>query len=133
MKRAEKKAERRDMSRRNFSYYMRVMDEATGRLIGHISDISAGGLKVDSLQFLPLNQDVRMRIDQVGEISNKMALVFKARPMWCRQDEFDPNLYNVGFKIVDMVPDDHDVFLKMYDVYGVGDSSRRNSSNFAWQ
>ena len=50
-------AERRKLSRRNFSYYMRVMDEATGKLIGHLSDISTGGFKVDSTQPLPLNVD----------------------------------------------------------------------------
>lgn len=121
------KAERRNLTRREFSYYMRVMDESTGKLIGHISDISSGGFKVDSNQLLPLNVDIRLRIDQIGEISNKMTLVFKARPMWCRQDLFDPNLFNIGFKIVDMASGDHDIFLKMFRTYGVQNSSKSNS------
>lgn len=121
------KEERRNLSRRDFSYYMRVADEATGKLIGHISDISSGGFKVDSNQLLPLNVDIRLRIDQIGEISNKTSLSFKARPMWCRQDLFDPNLYNIGFKIVEMAPSDHDIFLKMFNTYGVQNSGRNSS------
>ena len=126
-------SERRKLSRRNFSYYMRVMDEATGKLIGHLSDISIDGFKVDSTQLLPLNADIRLRIDQIGEISNKMCLIFKARTMWCRQDLFDPNMYNVGFKIVDMSPGDHDIFMKMFNTYGAKDSSQNDDSNFAYR
>jgi hypothetical protein len=126
-------AERRKLLRRNFSYYMRVMDEATGKLIGHLSDIGTGGFKVDSNQLLPLNVDFRLRIDQIGEISNKMCLIFKARTMWCRNDLFDPNMYNVGFKIVDMTTGDHDIFMKMFNIYGVQDSSQKDDSDYAWK
>ena len=40
--------EKRKLARRNFSYYMRVMDETTGQLVGHLADISTGGFKLDS-------------------------------------------------------------------------------------
>ncbi len=118
-------SERRKLSRRNFSYYMRVTDEVTGKLIGHLSDISTTGFKVDSSQVVSLNADFRLRIDQIGEISNKLYIIFKARPMWCQQDQFDPNMYNVGFKIVDMTPGDHDIFLKMFNMYGSQNSSQK--------
>ena len=118
--------ERRKISRRSFSYYMRVMDEATGKLIGHLTDISTGGFKVDSTEPLQLNADIRLRIDQLGEISNKTSLTFKARPMWCRQDQFDPNMYNIGFKIMEMAPGDHEIFLKMFNAYGAQDPSQKS-------
>ena len=122
-------AERRRLSRRNFSYYIRVMDEVTGKLVGHLSDISTTGFKVDSSQFVPVNVDFRLRIDQIGEISKKMYIIFMARSMWCRQDQFDPNMYNVGFKIVDMAPVDYDIFLKMFDEYG----TQKNNSGSSWR
>ena len=111
-------SERRNLARRNFSYYMQVLDEMNAKLIGHLSDISSGGFKVDSSQQIKPNADIRLRIDQIGAIANKSSLTFKARAMWCRPDVFDPNMYNVGFKILDMAPVDRDIFLKMYDVYG---------------
>jgi hypothetical protein len=111
--------ERRQISRRNFSYYMRVMDEADGKLVGHFSDISTGGFKVDSIKSLPVNKEYRLRIDQTGEISNKSYITFTARAKWCSVDSIDPNLYNIGFQIVTMSPGDYDIFLKMFSTYGV--------------
>ena len=94
------------------------MDEVSGKLVGHLSDISTTGFKVDSSQLIPVNVDFRLRIDQIGEISNKMYIIFNARSVWYRQDQFDPNMYNVGFKIVDVAPVDYDIFLKMFNMYG---------------
>jgi PilZ domain len=111
--------ERRQLSRRNFSYYMRVTDEADGKLIGHFSDISTGGFKLDSSKPLSVNKDYRLRIDQTGEISNKSSITFTARAKWCSVDSIDPNLYNVGFQIVTMSPGDYEIFLKMFSTYGV--------------
>ena len=111
--------ERRQISRRNFSYYMRVVDEADGKLVGHFSDISTGGFKLDSTKALPINRDYRLRIDQTGEISNKSYITFTARARWCSVDSIDPNLYNVGFQIVTMSPGDYEIFLKMFSTYGV--------------
>ena len=111
--------ERRQLSRRNFSYYMRVMDDADGKLIGHFSDISTGGFKMDSTRPLSINKDYRLRIDQTGEISNKSYIIFTARARWCSVDSFDPNLFNVGFQIVTMSSGDYDIFVKMFSTYGV--------------
>lgn len=110
--------ERRKISRKNFSYYMRVMDEASGKLVGHISDISSGGFKLDSNQPIPLNINFRLRIDQTNEISDKSYLVFSASATWCQSDHLDPGTYNVGFKITEMTPGDYDIFLKMFNTYG---------------
>jgi hypothetical protein len=111
--------ERRQLSRRNFSYYMRVMDEADGKLLGHFSDISTGGFKLDSGKPVQINKDYRLRIDQTGEISNKSYITFTARARWCSVDSIDPNLYNVGFQITNMTPGDYDIFVKMFSTYGV--------------
>ncbi|MDO8755605.1 MAG: PilZ domain-containing protein [Anaerolineales bacterium] len=111
-------AERRNRARKNFSYYMRVIDDSTGKLVGHISDISSGGFKLDSNYPVPLHKDIRLRIDQTGEIASKTYLIFAGRATWCRGDLLSPGMYNVGFKIVNMTPGDYDIFLKMFNEYG---------------
>ena len=116
--------DRRQLSRRNFSYYMRVMDESTGKLVGHFSDISTGGFKLDSSRTVSINTNYRLRIDQTGEISNKSYITFTARARWCNVDAFDPNMYNVGFQIINMNPGDYDIFVKMFSTYGVQNFSR---------
>jgi hypothetical protein len=97
---------------------MRVMDESTGTLVGHFSDISTGGFKVDSSKPVAINMNYRLRIDQTGEISNKNYITFTARARWCQVDAFDPNLFNVGFQIIDMTPGDYEIFAKMFSTYG---------------
>lgn len=119
-------AEKRQLQRRNFSYYMIVTDETTGKLLGHLSDISTGGFKLDSVKPVPVNTDFRLRVEQTGQISNKTSITFKACAKWCRVDEFDPNIYNVGFQIVDMTSTDYDVFSKMFAAYG----TQRDSSSY---
>jgi hypothetical protein len=97
---------------------MRVMDEATGKLVGHISDISSGGFKLDSKQPVTVGNVFRLRIDQTNEISDKSYLVFSASATWCLADPFDPGTYNIGFKITEMSPGDFNIFLKMFNTYG---------------
>lgn len=110
--------EKRQKSRRNFSYYMRVLDDASGKLIGHLSDISTGGFKLDSKYAVPLNVDLRLRIDQTNEISNKSFVVFTARARWCNRDREDPSMYNVGFQLIEVSAEDYDIFVKMLNTYG---------------
>jgi len=124
-------AERRQLSRRHFSYYMCVVDESTGKLVGHFSDISTGGFKLDSIKPVPTNQDFRLRVEQTGGISNKSYITFTARARWCAADAFDPNIFNVGFQITDMTPGDYDVFTKMFSTYGVKGYSQQSNSNYS--
>ena len=110
--------EKRQKSRRNFSYYMRVLDDASGKVIGHLSDISTGGFKLDSKYAVPLNVDLRLRIDQTNEISNKSFVAFTARARWCKPDREDPSMYNVGFQLIEVSAEDYDIFVKMFNTYG---------------
>jgi hypothetical protein len=122
--------EKRQLARRNFSYYMRVLNEADDTLVGHFSDISTGGFKLDSSKPILINKDYRLRIDQTGQISNKSYITFTARARWCSVDSIDPNLYNVGFQIIAMTPGDYDIFVKMFSTYGVQSLSQKNNSDY---
>lgn len=125
--------EKRKLSRRNFSYYMRVLDERTGDLIGQIADISTGGFKLESSQRLPVGVAYRLRIDQIGDISPKSHITFDARTRWCQRDPYDPTIYNVGFQIVEMTPADYDIFVRMFNAYGVQQRAHHKSnSDYIW-
>ncbi len=127
------KAERRKLNRKNFTYYMRVLDEATGELVGQLSDISTGGFKIESTTPIPLGTTYQLRIDQTREISNKSYLSFTARARWCQRDPYDPTIYNVGFQLVDMTPADYDIFVKMFNEYGAQrQSHHKSNSDYIW-
>lgn len=123
--------ERRKLNRRNFSYYMRVMDETTGELVGHLADISTGGFKLDCRQPVPLNRDFALRVDLTSEVANKTHMVFAARSKWCQPDRYDPSAYNVGFQIINMSASDLEVFARMFEKYG---STNKNSNlDYLWK
>lgn len=126
--------ERRKLARKNFTYYMRVFDELTGKLIGQLVDIGTGGFKVESAQPIQVNVNIKLRIDQIGELSNKNYLVFIGRAMWCQPDMYDSTMYNVGFQIAEMTPGDYDVFVHMFNKYGMKKSGREKSDyDYLWR
>lgn len=126
-------AEKRKLPRRNFSYYMRVLNKNTGELIGQITDISTGGFKLESSRPLPLNLDLELCIDQMNEISSKSFIVFSARTRWCAKDPYDPTVYNVGLQLVNMTPADYDIFVKMFNAYGEQKQAHHKSNtDYIW-
>ena len=129
-----KSTDKRKLRRKNFTYYMRVMDEVSGKFIGQLIDISTGGFKVECAQQIPLNRQIKLRIDQTGEISDRSYIVFMGVAKWCQQDTYDLSAYNVGFQITDMSPADYDIFLQMFNKYGMEKKAHeRNDSDYFWR
>ena len=127
-------AEKRKLDRRSFSYYMRVLDEVNGHLVGHLSDISTGGFKLDCSTAVPINRDFRLRIELTSEVANKSFMVFLARSKWCRPDPIDPTSFNVGFQIMNMAPSDFEIFSRMFEKYGSqGVQSKKSSNDYLWR
>ena len=110
--------ERRHRERKDFSYYMRLIDNDTQNLVGHLVDISSGGFKLDSQSSIPVNKDYRLRMDLTSEVANKPAMIFVARSKWCEIDPLDPFIYNVGFQLVSISPTDLEIINRMMEKYG---------------
>jgi tryptophanyl-tRNA synthetase len=109
--------EKRKVERRDFTYYMKVTDAATGNLIGYLVDISTGGFKLDSEKAVPVGRDFRLHLELSGEIANKSSLIFSARSIWCQPDPIDPTAFKVGFQIVGLGSGDSIIFQRMYEKY----------------
>jgi hypothetical protein len=110
--------ERRHRERKDFSYYMRLIDNDTQNLVGHLVDISSGGFKLDSQSSIPVNKDFRLRMDLTSDVANKPAMIFVARSKWCEIDPLDPFIYNVGFQLVSISPSDLEIINRMMEKYG---------------
>jgi hypothetical protein len=127
-------SDKRKLARRPFSYYMRVMNEVNGQLVGHLSDISTGGFKLDSQDAIPANKDFRLRIDLNNEVADKPFMVFGARSRWCSTDPYDPTAFSVGFQITNMAPVDFEIFSRMFEKYGSKSSESKKSGNdYLWK
>ena len=110
--------ERRGPDRKDFSCYMQLINHDTQELVGHLTDISSGGFKLDSLNPIPPNHDFRFRMDLTSEVALKPSMVFVARSRWCKTDPLDPFCYNVGFQLLNIAPEDVEIFNRMIERYG---------------
>jgi hypothetical protein len=125
--------ERRKLDRRDFSEYLRLMNENTGELIGHLADISTGGFKLESKNPIGANLDFLLRMDNTSNVADKDHLVFSARSKWCQPDPDDPALYNVGFQLLDIAPEDIQIFIRIFEKYGSNNKNNKKNLDYLWK
>lgn len=113
----KQKAEKRNLKRKAFSYYMQVVDDNQEKALGYLTDVSQTGFRLDSKYELPVNQTYSLRLDLPEDLDSKASLTLVARNRWCRHDEMDPFLYNVGFQIVSMTPEDAALYERIVHKY----------------
>jgi PilZ domain-containing protein len=111
--------------RKDFPYYMQIIDADTKEIVGHLADLSSGGFKLDSRKPIPINKDVRFLMNLPGEIANKPHMVFGARSRWCQIDPLDPCAFNVGYQLTRILPEDLEIFNRMMEKYG-SDCKKKN-------
>jgi len=112
--------EKRNLKRRAFSYYMQAVNNTTQQAVGYLSDISPRGFRLDCKKQIAPDQQMELRLDLTGDVANKAFMVLMARSKWCKSDELDPFVYNIGFEIVDIAPDDAAIFKRIVEKYGTG-------------
>lgn len=111
-------SERRIAPRKNFSFYMRVLDDDTQGILGHMVEVSAIGLRLESVVPLPINKDYYLRLELPPDLGGLPYIVFIARSKWCKTDEIEPNLYRVGFEIIEIMPEDKEIFIRILEKFG---------------
>ena len=126
-------AERRKLDRRDFSRYLRLMNENTGELVGHLADISTGGFKLESRNPIEANKDFVLRMDMTNDVSDKDHLVFSARSRWCQVDAVDPALYNIGFQLISIAPEDIEIFIRIFERYGSNSKNNKKDTDYLWR
>jgi hypothetical protein len=110
--------ERRTTPRKKFSVYMRVLNDDTQEILGHMVEVSAIGLRLETVGPLPIGKEYYLRLELTAEVGALPYIVFIARSKWCKIDDIQPNLYRVGFEIVEIMPEDKDIFLRVLELYG---------------
>jgi hypothetical protein len=97
---------------------MRVLDDETLNLVGHLSDISSKGFKIDSQTPIAPGILFRLRMDLTSEVSNKAYIIFSATSRWCQVDPLDPFVQNVGFEITEISTEDSAIYQLIVEKYG---------------
>lgn len=97
---------------------MPVLDDDTLVLVGHMTDISQKGFRVDCKRAVLSGKDFRLRVDMTGAVADKPYITLVARSRWSRVDPTDPFVFNVGFEIVSMSSQDAEIFQRILTKYG---------------
>jgi hypothetical protein len=104
-------AERRTIPRKKFGYYLRILDDDTQEILGHMVECSETGFQLDTTVPHPTEKDYYLRVELTPDLADRPFIIFIGRTIWCKMDEIEPNLYHVGFKMMEIMPDDNEIFL----------------------
>ena len=110
--------ERRTTPRKKFNYYLRVVDDDTQGILGHMVEVSPIGLQLETTAPQPVEKDFYLRVELTPELADRPFIIFIARSKWCKMDEIEPNLYHVGFSMVEIMPDDREIFMRILARFG---------------
>jgi len=88
---------KRKLKRRHLIYYLRVFEKKADQLIGHMVDISSGGMMLISEDPIKTGMVFDLRMVLPVELEGSREITFSAESMWCRADE-NPDFYNTGFQ-----------------------------------
>jgi hypothetical protein len=114
--------EKRKTKRRYLLYYMRIYDAATRQQIGNLVDITPRGIMIVSEHPFPEGQTTRLRMELTNEVTEKPFMEFTAHSKWCEPD-VTPNMYNTGFEILDLAPEDAEIILRINEEFGFRDNT----------
>lgn len=91
-------AEKRKSKRWYLIMYLRVHDQDTGELLGHIVDINKEGMRLVSDNPIPSNQHFRLWVDVPKDSASRQRIELDAESLWSARD-INPDFCDTGFRI----------------------------------
>ena len=110
--------ERRSNPRREFGYYMRVMDSSSSEPIGYLSDICPRGVRIDTPKALMVNKNYSIRLDLTPDVSDRPFITFVINVKWCHPDISAPGSFIEGCEVVTITHHDEKIFNNILEHYG---------------
>ncbi|MGO9410953.1 MAG: PilZ domain-containing protein [Spirochaetia bacterium] len=84
--------------RTHLIYRLRVFDAKTGRLMGHMTDITPEGMMLIGEKAVKPKKELSVRMDLPRNVMESGHLSFDAVSKWCRKDA-SGDFYAMGFQI----------------------------------
>lgn len=114
--------EQRRLKRRHTYYYSRIFDEDTKELKGRLVDISTNGMKLISDEPIEIDRTFQLKMILPIGIEGKKSISFGAKSKWCKKAS-NPDLYDSGFQLVSISPDNVEVIEHLIQETTFTDSS----------
>ena len=93
----------RQRRRRHLYYYLKVFDARSGRLVGHLVDLSAERMQLIIPEPVPIDAQWRLRMELPAALDGHPDVVLEARSVWCRRDE-NAASYGACFRLLGVAP-----------------------------
>lgn len=113
-------SDRRTLHRRHLIYYLKVFEQGSDILLGHLVDITEEGLMIVSEKSMEEGKFLKMRMQLPREIDGNEYIDIDARSMWCRKDA-NPSLFGVGFKFEYVDADSRQIIFELIHEFGFSD------------
>ena len=93
--------DRRRQDRKLLTFFSRIVDRKTGRLVGYLADLTTGGALLIGERPVETNTMLHLRMDLPEDFDSGEHLEFNAIAMWCSPDD-DPDFYKIGLRLSDI-------------------------------
>ena len=93
--------ENRTGERCRLVFYLRLFDQKSSDIIGHLIDISTAGLMLVSTRPIEKDKIFEVRLILPKEVAGRTELQLKIRCVWCRPDPI-PDFHIAGFQFVEI-------------------------------
>ncbi|BCL59449.1 hypothetical protein DGMP_01420 [Desulfomarina profundi] len=98
------KNDQRQEGRERITFYLRVFDGISTRIVGHLVDISTRGMLLLCEDPVAAGEDYRLRLCLPAVVLDRREVVISATSRWCSRED-DSDFFRVGFQIVDSSPE----------------------------
>ena len=97
--------ERRLQDRHAAVFQAEITDVGSGRLVGHLADISTGGMMIRTSASLDLGRSLKLRLELPARQADGVEARVEAEVCWCEPD-LGPGTFVVGVQFTGTTPPD---------------------------
>jgi hypothetical protein len=90
--------------RKRLIYHLRVFDADSGKLLGHLVNITTSGMMLIGESPIPVDTAFSLRMDLPRNVMADASLKFSAESKWCRR-EAGGEFFSVGFRVSRISPE----------------------------
>ena len=107
---------RRRLDRKFLTYFARVTDRKTDRLLGYLVDLTTGGALLIGDVPLKIGSEFSLRVDLPEGLTDREYLDVEARAVW-NQPDVDPEFYRSGLQLLETSAEDLSILGRVLSHY----------------
>ena len=112
--------DKRKQKRWHLIYYLKVYDNKTGEMIGHMADLSPKGLMIVTEGDIELDQEFSLKMELPDTFQHKREITFDAMSLWSKKD-INPDFNAIGFRFLKITKSDMEIVKELILKYFFND------------